>query len=193
MWFTASRRSGCYLMLALGIAAPVLSGCGFRPLYASGGGSGEAVLATVEVLRIKDRTGQQLRNLLIERLSPRGRAGRTDYSLAVTLQESKAELAIKKDETATRGNLTIRANFKLVAQRDPRRSTFSGSAISTNSYNILASDFATLSAERDARDRALRTIAEEIRLRVAAALRSPGSFSVPPVENSGPPARRTAP
>jgi len=186
MWFTVSRRAGRCLMLALGVAAPILTGCGFRPLYGSGSGGDEAVLATVEVLRIKDRMGQQMRNLLIERLSPRGRAGRTDYRLEVTLHESKAELAIKKDETATRANLTIRATFKLLALSDPRRGVFTGSALSTNSYNILTSDFATLSAERDARNRALQTIAEEIRLRVAAALRNLASFSRPAAKTAAP-------
>lgn len=180
MWCIARCRGGRRLLPLFGVAALLIGGCGFRPLYESGGGSDEAVLATVEVATIKDRMGQQLRNLLIENLAPRGPAGRTDYRLSVTLTESKSSLAIKKDETATRANLTITADFKLVALKDPRLGVFSGRSLSTNSYNILTSDFATLSAERDARTRALRTLAQEIRLRVAAAIANPGNFAPPP-------------
>ena len=130
--------------------------------------------------------GQQLRNMLAERLSPRGRNERTDYRLTVTLTERKQSLAIKVDETATRANLTISANFKLVALRNSQLGSFNGKAFSTNSYNILESDFATLSAESDARNRALRTLAEEIRIRVAAALRNPKTFTSPRREGEPP-------
>ena len=179
MWFIRNRPTGLLLLPALGVMALLLSSCGFRPLYKSGGGGDEATLATVEVALIKDRIGQQLRNLLTAGLSPRGRSGQTNYRLTVTLTESKVTLAIRKDETATRANLTIKAAFKLLALQNPGLGTFSGSALSTNGYNILTSDFATLSAERNARNRALRTLAEEIRLRVASALSNPRSFSPP--------------
>ena len=108
-------------------------------------------------------------------LAPRGPAARLNYRLTVTLTESKVTLAIEKDETATRANLTINAKFTLVALNNPQFKDFKGSALSTNSYNILTSDFATLSSQNDARNRALRTLAEEIRLRVAAALSSQNS------------------
>ncbi|MDA0651679.1 MAG: LPS assembly lipoprotein LptE [Proteobacteria bacterium] len=184
MWFIRKRPAGRDLLPALGVIALLLSGCGFRPLYQSGGGSDEAALATIEVVGIKDRLGQQLRNLLTERLSPRGRSARTDYRLTVTLNEARQGLAIRKDETATRANLTINADFKLVALANPRLGTFAGKAHSTISYNILTSDFATLSAEKDARNRASRALAEEIRLRVASALRNPRAFSGPPADQA---------
>ncbi len=186
MWFTRKRRAGLDLLPVLGIIALLTNGCGFRPLYQSGGGGGEAALATIDVVRIRDRMGQQLRNLLIENFAPRGRSAQTDYSLVVTLTETKKKLAIKKDETATRANLTIRAKFKLHALNNPNPGTFAGQALSTNSYNILTSDFATLSAERNARNRALRTLAEEIRLRVASALRNQRAFSAPPANRTQP-------
>jgi len=173
------RPTGRNLLPALGIMALILASCGFRPLYQSGRGSDGAALATVEVARIKDRSGQQLRMMLTEGLSPQGRSARTDYMLTVSLTESKVSLAIRKDATATRASLTIRAVFKLAALHNRNLGTFKGSALSTSSYNILTSAFATLSAERDARNRSLRTLAEEIRLRVASALRNPRSFSAP--------------
>ena len=177
MWFTHRRTNKTVTIPVIGVIALLLASCGFRPLYKSGGG--EAALSSVQIDVIKDRMGQQLRSMLIDRFSPRGKAPRADYRLSVALTESKAGLAIKKDETATRANLTIAAKFKLVAIRNSQLGSFTGEAFSTNSYNILTSDFATLSAERDARDRALRSLAEEIRLRVASALKNPRAFSAP--------------
>ena len=161
----------------IGLIPILLNGCGFSPLYKSGGNGDLTTLSTIEIAKIKDRAGQQLRNLLLARFAPRGKAARTDYRLTVTLKEAIAELAIRKDETATRANLVVTANFRLIALRDPSFKSFSGQSISTNSYNILASDFATLSAENDARKRALRSLAEQIRLRVAAALKNRKAIS----------------
>ena len=158
-------------------AAAASTGCGFRPLYGKGSGSDVAALSTVYVETIPDRIGQKLRNHLQERLSPKGPARRTYFILKVTLTESRRNLAIRKDETATRANLVITANFELIDNRRAQNGKFTGIATSINSYNVLQSDFATLSAQRDARDRALRTIADEIRLRVAAAIRDPGAFT----------------
>ncbi len=175
MWSIPDLRRLVRIGLLL-CATAALTGCGFRPLYGKAGGSDVAALSAVQVDQIPDRIGQKLRNLLVERLSPKGQARRTIYTLKVKLTESRHDLAIRKDETATRANLVITANFQLVDSRRAQPGIFTGAATSINSYNVLKSDFATLSAERDARDRALRKIADEIRLRVAAAMRDPRAF-----------------
>lgn len=176
MWFIPELRR-CTGIGMLVCAAATAAACGFQPLYGKSGGGDVTVLSAIQVDQIPDRAGQKLRNLLLERLSPKGQTRQAIYTLKVKLTESKRELAIRKDETATRANLVITANFQLIDKRKAQRGTFTGVTSSTNSYNVLQSDFATLSAERDARDRALRTIAEEIRLRVAAALRGPPFFT----------------
>ncbi len=157
------------VMLAVG-----LSGCGFRPLHGQGGAGAEADLAMIHIVRIPDRNGQKLHNLLLDRLNPKGSPARPAYVLSVSLAESRQNLAIRKDESATRANLTLTADFTLL--REGGNKTYKGAAVSINSYNILTSDFATLSAENDARNRALRTLADEIRGRVAAALVNPEFF-----------------
>ena len=43
----------------------------------------------------------------------------------------------------------------------------SGTSVSINSYNILSNEFATFSAEQDARERGLREIADDIKVRLA--------------------------
>ncbi len=146
----------------------LLGACGFRSLYgtdATGNAPGE--LATIKVNPIADRLGQQLRNNLLDLLNPRGRPANPRYFLTVQLDQSTQRLAIEKDAFATRANLRLLANFSL---RDPdsREIVLSGKSLVVSSYNILASEFATLMAEKDAKARAAREIAHDIRTRLAA-------------------------
>lgn len=142
--------------------------CGFQPLY-GGIGSGRdtaTVLSEVEVGVIADRTGQQLRNELLDRINPRGRTGSPKYRLSIKLDESATRLAIRRDNTATLANLTLVASYDLISIADSR-SVLSGSVRSVNSYDISQEEFATVSAERDARRRAATDLADGITSRVA--------------------------
>lgn len=174
-------RPACVRLASAGLlcAGLILTACGFQPVYSEQRNASAGELANIEIARIGDRKGQVLRNLLRARLSPKGPADRALYRLTVKLTESKAELALRKDESATRANLTLNAVFILERLPPYPPGTATGNAISTNSYNVLDSDYATLSAEKDARNRALRTLAEEIRLRVATAINNPTVFQIP--------------
>ena len=154
-----------------------VTGCGFQPLYSRSGDSNTLAIGAVKILNIENRSGQKLRNLLMERMSLSTPNKNKPYSLQVKLTETKRNLNIRKDGSATRAVLSITAGFVLIHNASGGR--FNGSVWSKSSYNALDSEFATLSAENDARNRALRTIAEEIRLRVAAALKNPAVFSKP--------------
>jgi LPS-assembly lipoprotein len=166
------------IVVFAGALCLLTAACGFRPLYSQDGGAGSKALASVTIAQINDRSGQKLRNYLLERMAPSASARESKYSLKIELNESKSNINIRKDESATRANLSIRAKFTLTNLAGGG-GIFDGTILSTNSYNVLDSDFATLSAENDARTRALRSLAEEIRLRVATALRNPSVFSKP--------------
>lgn len=178
MWCIPDIRIAVVAAAALAAAT---AGCGFRPLHGQGGGGASRQLAKIQIAQIPDRIGQKLHNLLLQRLTPKGPPARPDYVLSVSVNETKQSLAIRRDETATRANLTVTAAFSL--SQSIGKGVFVGRAVSINSYNILQSDFATLSTENDARDRALRVLAQEIRGRIAAALINPALFVGPePVE-----------
>tara|TARA_Y100001936_G_scaffold254029_1_gene323736 strand:- start:32254 stop:32826 length:573 start_codon:yes stop_codon:yes gene_type:complete len=154
-------------------------GCGFQPLYSQAGAANSQALSSVAILPISDRRGQILRKFLLERMSTNLGTQSTKFTLRVELSESKSNINIGRDESATRANLFITAKFALTRRAGGGK--YSGQILSTNSYNVLDSDFATLSAENDARNRALKSLAEEIRLRVATALNNPSVFTVPAV------------
>ncbi|MGE0745067.1 MAG: LPS assembly lipoprotein LptE [Rhodospirillales bacterium] len=154
----------------IGVVAAALSlgGCGFRPLYGERAAAPEIgeKLADVGVDIIPDRSGQILRNELLDRMTPRGAPGAPAYHLGVALTESRQEFAIRQDETATRSNVIFSARFALRRASD-NQVIHGGIAVVRNSYDLLQNKFATLSAEEDARTRALRQLAEEIRTRLA--------------------------
>ncbi len=169
-WFEIQGRSRpqtLLAILALG-ASLALGGCGFRPLYGETpeGTSSFDSLETVQIAALPDRTGQRLHNLLRDRINPRGQPNQPEYVLRVSLSERTEALAIDEDETATRANLELSANFTLT-RLDGKEVVFRGRSNSVNSYNIVDSQFATFVSERDARDRALRELSEDIRLRLA--------------------------
>jgi len=146
-----------------------LGACGFQPLYGSSGPSNDAVtddLASVRVNPLRDRTGQQMHNFLRDRLNPQGQPVSPSYLLDVRLTETLSELGVRRDETATRANLRMDADFAL-RPVGAQSTLLTGRSSSTTSYDILNNPFATTVSEDDARERALREVADDIRTRLA--------------------------
>ena len=145
-----------------------LGACGFQPLYGKyAAGSAPGEFAKIRVLPIKDRIGQMLHNHLLTALNPRGRPGNPQYLLDTKVTEIFSSLGVRKTGFATRANLKATANFSLRGTGGGK-ALFSGSSTITVSYNILDSDFATLSAKKDAQARAVREISEDMRVRLGA-------------------------
>jgi LPS-assembly lipoprotein len=148
--------------------AIILSACGFSPLYGEHSQSASVVsqLALIKVPPINDRTGQLVRIELTDRLTPTQAGSPAAYLLPVTLTETRQNLAVRKDATATRANLVIRAAFRLLRISDGVELT-SGIIRSVNSYDIVDSNYATLAAESDARRRGAKDVADGIVNRLA--------------------------
>jgi len=145
-----------------------LGGCGFEPLHGrvAGGSSTSVELAQVRIEIIRDRNGQVLRNFLLDRFSPRGVSRDPQWSLEVRVNESITSLGVQKTSEATRANLLMTGSFVLVPI-DGEEEPLSGSIKAVSSFDIQRSDFGTLSAEKDARTRALRQIAEDLTARIS--------------------------
>lgn len=153
-----------FLLAALGF----LGGCGFQPLYGTSFGAyAPEEFAAIRIKPIRDRVGQQLHNQLLSLLNPGGRAKKPRYVLEARLTESIASLGVQKSAFATRANLTLSVNYRLSPLPIGNPVLTSNDSIIV-SYNILESDFATLMAEKDARARAVRELAQVIRTRLGA-------------------------
>ena len=165
MWSPRCRiRRGLAVLIAV---LPLVAGCGFQPLYATGGLSDVSEeLSQVEVGIIPDRSGQILRNYLIQGLNTEGRPADPTYRLNVSLTETREELGIDKADNAQRANLIVTARFTLRTAADDQEVLNRRVGIIT-SYNILVDEFATLSAQKAARDRALRRLGFDIRTQLS--------------------------
>lgn len=160
-------------VLAVVVAGGLSGGCGFRPMYLSGGDAKVertvgAALADISIAPIPDRIGQLVRNDLLFLTS---RAGADDpnaaYRLDVQLRESVSEMAVESTGFATRANLRLNAVYTLVDQAGGKP-LVSGRARAISSYNIVDSTFSTLTAQNTARERAAARIAQDIRSRLGA-------------------------
>ena len=160
-------------LAAAGLALALLgvAGCGFKPLLATDGGA-RGELARVHIERIADRTGQQLRNALLLSFPPGDPNAPAAWRLKVTLEESTKRLGVVKQDVATRANLTLTARYVLEDAAGGRTAT-AGELRSVNSYNILDSPYGTLAAERNARTRGVRQLADGLTARLAAWLYRP--------------------
>ncbi|MBF0128785.1 MAG: hypothetical protein HQL33_02210 [Alphaproteobacteria bacterium] len=164
-------------LFVLGLAVPLLltgtlAGCGFQPLYgrnaAEYGGTVPDQLAQVRIEPVGDRAGVLLRNHLHDRMAPRGPADVYRYELEITLSNSSQSTILRKDATATRANLTLSASFRLKTLDTKRPVVLvSGSSQSVVSYDILDAQFATVISEKNAQDRAIREISNDIVNRLA--------------------------
>lgn len=143
-----------------------LAGCGFEPLYAPTTRTrGAADFSTVYVAEVPDRSGQQFRNALLDLINPRGEPSHPVYVLKAQLSESEERLAVQKTASATRANLRMHVLFSLT-RVDTKETIWSGSATSVASYNVLDSEYGTLRALANVRERSLRQLAENVRVRL---------------------------
>jgi LPS-assembly lipoprotein len=152
------------------------SGCGFEPLYAERTADGETAsvtdeLAAIRIEAIPDRIGQEVYNMLRDRLNPQGVPAESRYSLEVRLVEQDEILFISESQTASRIDLTLKANYVLTDTASGQVVT-KGISRSTASYDVLPVqyEYATIVSRNAARTRVARLVCDEIRTRLALAL-----------------------
>ena len=145
-----------------------LAACGYQPVATQ---TVTTQLSGIEVANLPDRSGQQLRLLLTDRLQGSG-ATAPLYRLEVGFNERRRDLGLQKDATATRAQLTLRAEYKLIRLSDGATAA-KGDVRSVASYNILQSPYGSLITEKDARSRALAELADSITRRLSLALKAP--------------------
>ncbi len=138
-----------------------LSGCGFKPLYATTeNGGGVRSLANVHVVSL---TGSGDVNRFVDRaLSQRvsRSPGSADYDLVISTNASARRLAVQIDASVTRFNYNLNARYRLIHRGTGK--AINGNAAAVTSYNIVASQYSTLFAENAAREKAAAQLVDEI-------------------------------
>jgi LPS-assembly lipoprotein len=148
--------------LAACLMLPLLSACGFQPLY---GNNTAPQLSSIFVEDIAERNGFELRTRLIDILDSDGMQTNKRYRLKVTLSESSQGIALQNDAAITRYNNRMEARF--VLSDAGGKEIYRGTQSELSSYNVVQSPYATLAAEQDSGKRAVQDMAERIRLELA--------------------------
>ncbi|WP_322867203.1 LPS assembly lipoprotein LptE [Aquicoccus sp. G2-2] len=159
MWW--SDRRG---FLSLAAAATLaLAGCGFTPVYAPGAAATQlqnAVLVDEPV----DRESYVLVRQLEQRL---GRAEAPRYGLSLALDLKQERMAITASNITTRFNLIGQVAYAL-RDLDGGKVLISGNAQSFTGYSATGSTAATQAARRDAAERLMTILADQISTRLMA-------------------------
>lgn len=157
-----------WIIAALALALPA-GGCGFHPLYGNtsdtAATAGEMALIYVDPIKTPERLGYELRNTLIDLFDSSGRLSGNAYRLSITLAQKSEGVAVQNDAAITRYNDTLTAKYVLT----DRAGTLitEGSETGLSAYNVVASPYATLAAQRDADQRSAEDIAYRIRTDLA--------------------------
>jgi LPS-assembly lipoprotein len=159
------------LLAALAVTAAIsLAGCGIQPLYGTtaGGSRLAAAMAGIDVTPIPGRVGQRVRNeLIFENTGGSGQTGKT-YKLDIVVKESLTNELVEISGDAKSQVYELDATFKLIS--NDGRVVLEGKATSRAPYERFQTIFSNVRARYDAENRAARTVAESIKVRIASYL-----------------------
>jgi LPS-assembly lipoprotein len=152
-------------------AAACEGGSGFRPMYGSGsiGGNVEAKLAQVEFGLIPGRVGQRIRNELIFQGAGGGSPLPPIYRFEVTIRESVTSTLVRRDGEAQSQIYNLDAKFQLVSLQD-KKVVLEGLSYGRAGFERNTSIFSNVRAREDAENRAAKTVALDLKSRLAAHL-----------------------
>ena len=145
-----------------GLSLLLLGACGFQPMYAPPGG--RPAIGPVQVAEIEGKAGHVLRTEL-DRILGVENGGGTPSLLEITLSEQVTPLGIRRDESATRAELRIIANYVLTPPNNAE--VMRGSVVTTVNYDIPTAAFGEIAAQDDARERAAESMAQRFRAELA--------------------------
>ncbi len=144
-------------------AALLLAACGFQPMYAPAGGG--AAIGPVEIAQIDGKAGHVLKRELDRILSVES-GDAPPMRLDITLSEQVTPLGIRIDESATRAELRLTANYILTPPPNQGQ-VMRGSVFTVVNYDIPTAAFGEIAAQDDARERAAETMAQRFRAELA--------------------------
>jgi LPS-assembly lipoprotein len=166
------RPFGVSLLLAAGIAISACSeAAGFRPLYgpsASGGHVSEQ-LKQVDFAPIPGRVGQRIRNELIFQTTGGGNPLPPTHRLEVVLNENLTSTLVNVQGEAAGQIYSVQASFRLLDMKE-KKVVFQGTSHARAGFERFESIYSNVRAREDAENRAARTIADDVKTRLAAYL-----------------------
>ena len=156
------------MIRALSITALLtLTACGLSPVYGTHSQSANQTeasraLGQVSINPLPNRSGQYLRNALIDRFYKNGYPTNPIYQLKIgTLKENKTAFDITIESEATRYQLKISTALNMIDTRTSQN-VLQRNIYAVSSYNVLESEFSTRVSEQNAREAILNDLARQI-------------------------------
>ena len=165
-------------------AAVLMAGCTVQPLYSSGAGAGGTIggsvtpdmrtkLASVAIDPAGNVFGQQVRNELIFLLAGgAGEPANPTYRLSLGLSSStlsavSVDVGDRTDRTGRPSSGIVKATSNFVLRDKDGKPLTVGTRTVGASFDRPRQEFANLRAERDARKRAAKELAQQVYLALA--------------------------
>lgn len=169
-----SRRAVLRGLLGAAAVAPVLGACGdggFRPMYAPSaiGANVNEKLAQVDVALIPGRVGQRIRNELIFQNTGGGVPQQAKYKLEIAIRESLTSTLVRIDGESSAQVYNLDAAFRLIRMED-KAVVLEGASYGRAGFERFQDIYANVRAKDDAENRAARSVANELKTRLAAYL-----------------------
>lgn len=152
-------------LLALILATPLVSACGFTPIYSEPAVGSS--LRRIAVSTQDDRLGYRLREQLEDALAW-DRSSAPLYRLTTQVEQNRRSLGRRIDDTATRYELTVKAAWTLTPASGGTPLT--GTETVTTTYAAADQPYAAIAAQQDGEERAAAELARLIRLDLMQAL-----------------------
>ena len=156
----------------------LVQSCGFEPLYVQrektsgwyfGGKFNTSIseeMAKIKISPIADRFGQQMRNQLLDLLTPRGVPQKPQYRLDVRVVNRQViQQAMRQDITATSERVDYKMQYELWEGTELKLQSDSFAFVS---YDIMANPYSTTMAQKKTESDAAKIIANDIVLRLGA-------------------------
>lgn len=147
------------------LSAVALAGCGFQPAYGPKG-SASALRGKVRVESADTRDAftlaHRLNDIFAQAIDPQ-------YVLTFTVETDEAALGITPDQEITRYHVTGIAKFSVTRTSDGQ-TVASGGARSFTAYSATGSTVSSVTATRDAYDRLMAILADQIAAQIHAKL-----------------------
>lgn len=168
-WSAHARSLSVSILISVGLA-----GC-VEPLYGPrlGGGSVAEEMRAIKIEPIPDRIGHYLTNDLIFALNGTGSTPTPKYRLAVAVRERLSTPVYNSVIGAAQaGDVNVEADYKLYKIAGDPQPVTSGTVSQFVIYDRSMQRLFNVRAARDAEQRNASTLADQIRTRIAVALKN---------------------
>ena len=169
-------------MKKIGLAVLVLfavAACGFEPLnvqktskedkwYFDGDFDNYVTdqMAQIKIVVTGERLGQQIKNNLLDLLTPQGVPAKPKYYLYVNpVQENEYDQALRCDITDTLKRIDYKVNYHMTQNS---KEVMKGNTVSFVSYDILDNPYSTVISRKKVQQDAAKIMANDIALRLGA-------------------------